>query len=106
MRLMFSSLSRSGSWQANWVLYPRVLQELARVCRPDSARAVLLTHDNKAFSKVREREGGREGGKGVRGEGGKRVRGEGGKGTRREGGGKGGGGEEKEGGRERKEKEA
>ena len=46
------SIYRCGSWQANWILYPRVLKELGRVCRPSSARAILLTHDNKALSKV------------------------------------------------------
>lgn len=43
---------KSGSLQANWLLYPRMLQETGRVCRPDSARAVLLTHDSKAFSRA------------------------------------------------------
>ena len=36
----------------NWQLYPQALQEMGRVCRPSTARAVLLTHDNKAFSQV------------------------------------------------------
>ena len=45
-------MCRSGSRTANWELYPKALSEMARVCRPHSGRAVLLTHDNKALSKV------------------------------------------------------
>ena len=36
----------------NWQLYPQALQEMGRVCRSSTARAVLLTHDNKALSQV------------------------------------------------------
>ena len=42
---------RMGSLRDNRVLYPKVLTELGRVCRA-GARAVLLTHDNKTFSRV------------------------------------------------------
>ena len=45
-------LSRSGRKVDNWELYPSALQELGRVCRPSTARAILLTHDNKALSRV------------------------------------------------------
>ena len=38
----------------NWQLYPQALQEMGRVCRPSTARAVLLTHDNKALSQVQK----------------------------------------------------
>ena len=37
---------------ANWELYPQALEELGRVCRPGTARAVLLTHDSKVLSRV------------------------------------------------------
>jgi 23S rRNA G2445 N2-methylase RlmL len=46
---------KSGSRLANWSLYPKALGELARVCRPQTGRAVLLTHDNKAFSRALQR---------------------------------------------------
>lgn len=42
---------RIGSRQSNWHLYPRVLQELARVGKLDTGRACLLTHDRKCISK-------------------------------------------------------
>ena len=41
---------------ANWVLYPKALREMARVCRPSTARAVLLTHDHKALSRAVQRD--------------------------------------------------
>ena len=47
---------RSGSRLANWELYPRALREMGRVCRPETARAVLLTHDHKALSKAVQRD--------------------------------------------------
>jgi tRNA G10 N-methylase Trm11 len=47
---------KSGSRTANWELYPKALSEMARVCRPHSGRAVLLTHDNKALSKSVQRD--------------------------------------------------
>ena len=37
---------------ANWELYPQALEELGRVCRPGTARAILLTHDSKVLSRV------------------------------------------------------
>lgn len=43
---------RSGSRMGNWRLYPQALQEMGRVCRPLTGRAVLLTHDNRALSQV------------------------------------------------------
>lgn len=45
-------LSRSGSRWANRELYPRVLKELARVCRQNTGRACLLTQDKKCFVQV------------------------------------------------------
>lgn len=41
-----------GSRKKNWDLYPSCLREMARVCRPASGKAVLLTQDKKCFSKV------------------------------------------------------
>lgn len=41
-----------GSKKRNWDLYPSCLREMARVCRPGSGKAVLLTQDKKCFSKV------------------------------------------------------
>lgn len=41
-----------GSRKKNWDLYPSCLREMARVCRPGSGKAVLLTQDKKCFSKV------------------------------------------------------
>ncbi|XP_047439489.1 THUMP domain-containing protein 3 [Mugil cephalus] len=49
---------RMGSRKKNWDLYPSCLREMARVCRPDSGRAVLLTQDKKCFAKVVSRMGG------------------------------------------------
>uniref|UniRef100_UPI00358E40D5 tRNA (guanine(6)-N2)-methyltransferase THUMP3 isoform X2 n=1 Tax=Myxine glutinosa TaxID=7769 RepID=UPI00358E40D5 len=43
---------RIGSKKRNWELYPSCLQEMARVCRPGSGRAVLLTHDKKCMVKT------------------------------------------------------
>ena len=54
---VWGGLGRSGSRLANWSLYPKALGELARVCRPQTGRAVLLTHDNKAFSRALQRNG-------------------------------------------------
>ncbi len=44
--------NRSGKKVDNRVLYPLALEELGRVCKPTTSRAVLLTHDNKSLSKV------------------------------------------------------
>ncbi|XP_077545456.1 tRNA (guanine(6)-N(2))-methyltransferase THUMP3-like [Haemaphysalis longicornis] len=41
---------RMGSRPDNRVLYPRLLQELGRVARPRTGRAVLLTQDKKSLS--------------------------------------------------------
>uniref|UniRef100_A0A224Z0Z1 THUMP domain-containing protein 3 n=1 Tax=Rhipicephalus zambeziensis TaxID=60191 RepID=A0A224Z0Z1_9ACAR len=41
---------RMGSRPDNRVLYPKLLQELARVARPRTGRAVLLTQDKKSLS--------------------------------------------------------
>lgn len=41
-----------GSKKKNWDLYPLCLREMARVCRPGSGKAVLLTQDKKCFAKV------------------------------------------------------
>uniref|UniRef100_S4R896 THUMP domain containing 3 n=1 Tax=Petromyzon marinus TaxID=7757 RepID=S4R896_PETMA len=43
---------RMGSRRRNWDLYPACLLELARVCRPGTGRAALLTQDKKCMSKV------------------------------------------------------
>uniref|UniRef100_A0A8C4NGH6 THUMP domain containing 3 n=1 Tax=Eptatretus burgeri TaxID=7764 RepID=A0A8C4NGH6_EPTBU len=43
---------RIGSKKRNWELYPSCLQEMARVCRPGTGRAVLLTHDKKCMVKT------------------------------------------------------
>lgn len=43
---------RMGSKKKNWDLYPLCLREMARVCRPGSGKAVLLTQDKKCFAKV------------------------------------------------------
>jgi len=45
-------MHRSGSRVGNWELYPQALEELGRVCRPGTARAVMLTHDTKVLSRV------------------------------------------------------
>ncbi|CAL8338833.1 unnamed protein product [Merluccius merluccius] len=49
---------RMGSRKKNWDLYPSCLREMARVCRPGSGTAVLLTQDKKCFSKAVSRMGG------------------------------------------------
>ncbi|XP_028262467.1 tRNA (guanine(6)-N(2))-methyltransferase THUMP3 [Parambassis ranga] len=49
---------RMGSKKKNWDLYPSCLREMARVCRPGSGKAVLLTQDKKCFSKAISRMGG------------------------------------------------
>ncbi|XP_075893091.1 tRNA (guanine(6)-N(2))-methyltransferase THUMP3 [Nelusetta ayraudi] len=49
---------RMGSKKRNWDLYPSCLREMARVCRPGSGKAVLLTQDKKCFSKAVSRMGG------------------------------------------------
>lgn len=43
---------RSGHKKDNRVLYKEVLLELGRVVRPNSGRAVLLTHDRRTFTRV------------------------------------------------------
>ncbi|XP_051837531.1 tRNA (guanine(6)-N2)-methyltransferase THUMP3 isoform X1 [Antechinus flavipes] len=48
---------RIGSKKKNWNLYPSCLQEMSRVCRPGTGRAVLLTQDRKCFSKALSRMG-------------------------------------------------
>lgn len=49
---------RMGSKKKNWDLYPSCLREMARVCRPGSGKAVLLTQDKKCFAKAISRMGG------------------------------------------------
>ena len=44
---------RSGSKVQNWKLYPKVLGELARVCKQNTGRACLLTQDKKCILQVR-----------------------------------------------------
>ncbi|XP_027719533.1 THUMP domain-containing protein 3 [Vombatus ursinus] len=48
---------RIGSKKRNWNLYPSCLQEMSRVCRPGTGRAVLLTQDRKCFAKALSRMG-------------------------------------------------
>ncbi|XP_018410719.1 PREDICTED: THUMP domain-containing protein 3 [Nanorana parkeri] len=48
---------RIGSKKKNWDLYPACLQEMSRVCRAGTGRAVLLTHDRKCFVKALARAG-------------------------------------------------
>uniref|UniRef100_A0A8C8DUH5 THUMP domain containing 3 n=1 Tax=Oryzias sinensis TaxID=183150 RepID=A0A8C8DUH5_9TELE len=55
---MLSSTQIMGSRKKNWDLYPSCLREMARVCRPGSGKAVLLTQDKKCFSKAISRMGG------------------------------------------------
>lgn len=49
---------RMGSRKKNWDLYPSCLREMARVCRPGTGKAALLTQDKKCFSKAISRMGG------------------------------------------------
>ncbi|XP_056130872.1 THUMP domain-containing protein 3 isoform X2 [Lampris incognitus] len=49
---------RMGSRKKNWDLYPSCLREMARVCKPGSGKAVLLTQDKKCFAKAISRMGG------------------------------------------------
>ncbi|XP_076870456.1 tRNA (guanine(6)-N(2))-methyltransferase THUMP3 [Brachyhypopomus gauderio] len=49
---------RMGSRKKNWDLYPSCLREMARVCRPGTGRAVLLTQDKKCFIKALAKMGG------------------------------------------------
>uniref|UniRef100_A0A3Q1HJI2 THUMP domain-containing protein n=1 Tax=Anabas testudineus TaxID=64144 RepID=A0A3Q1HJI2_ANATE len=49
---------RMGSRKKNWDLYPSCLREMARVCRPGTGKAVLLTQDKKCFAKAISRMGG------------------------------------------------
>ncbi|XP_072238317.1 tRNA (guanine(6)-N2)-methyltransferase THUMP3 [Leuresthes tenuis] len=49
---------RMGSRKKNWDLYPSCLREMARVCRPGSGKAVILTQDKKCFAKAISRMGG------------------------------------------------
>uniref|UniRef100_A0A8C5EPK3 THUMP domain-containing protein n=1 Tax=Gouania willdenowi TaxID=441366 RepID=A0A8C5EPK3_GOUWI len=49
---------RMGSRKKNWDLYPSCLREMARVCRPGSGKAVLLTQDKKCFAKAISKMGG------------------------------------------------
>ncbi|XP_072438798.1 tRNA (guanine(6)-N2)-methyltransferase THUMP3 [Chiloscyllium punctatum] len=48
---------RIGSRRKNWDLYPACLQEMGRVCRPETGRAALLTQDKKCFVKAMSRMG-------------------------------------------------
>lgn len=43
---------RSGRKVDNRELYPLALEELGRVCKPNTSRAILLTHDNRTLSRV------------------------------------------------------
>uniref|UniRef100_A0AAY5L3J8 THUMP domain containing 3 n=1 Tax=Esox lucius TaxID=8010 RepID=A0AAY5L3J8_ESOLU len=49
---------RMGSRKNNWDLYPSCLKEMARVTRPGSGKAVILTQDKKCFQKAISRMGG------------------------------------------------
>ncbi|XP_062328850.1 THUMP domain-containing protein 3 isoform X2 [Osmerus eperlanus] len=49
---------RMGSRKKNWDLYPSCLREMARVCRPGTGKAALLTQDKKCFAKAVSRMGG------------------------------------------------
>ncbi|XP_077055177.1 tRNA (guanine(6)-N(2))-methyltransferase THUMP3 [Siphateles boraxobius] len=49
---------RMGSKKKNWELYPLCLREMARVCKPGTGKAVLLTQDKKCFSKAMLQMGG------------------------------------------------
>ena len=41
-----------GSKKQNWELYKEGLIEMARVCKPGTGRAVLLTQDKKCLGRV------------------------------------------------------
>ncbi|XP_073809169.1 tRNA (guanine(6)-N(2))-methyltransferase THUMP3 isoform X2 [Danio rerio] len=43
---------RVGSRKKNWELYPLCLREMARVCKPGTGKAALLTQDKKCFTKA------------------------------------------------------
>ncbi|XP_013401372.1 THUMP domain-containing protein 3-like [Lingula anatina] len=43
---------RLGSTMDNRVLYPKALTEMARVCKPKTGRACLLTHDRRSIAKA------------------------------------------------------
>ena len=43
---------KSGSKHENWNLYPKALEEMARVCCAGSGRAVLLTQDKRVMGQV------------------------------------------------------
>lgn len=43
---------KSGSKHENWNLYPKALEEMARVCCAKSGRAVLLTQDKRVMGQV------------------------------------------------------
>ena len=49
--LLFSPC-RLGNRKNNWSLYHKCLEEMARVCRPGTGRAVLLTQDKKCMVQV------------------------------------------------------
>lgn len=46
---------KSGSKHENWKLYPKALEEMARVCHVGSGRAVLLTQDKRVMGQVLNR---------------------------------------------------
>ena len=46
---------KSGSKHENWELYPKALEEMARVCVAESGRAVLLTQDKRVMGQVLNR---------------------------------------------------
>lgn len=48
---------KSGSKHENWKLYPKALEEMARVCSAGSGRAVLLTQDKRVMGQVLNRSG-------------------------------------------------
>jgi 23S rRNA G2445 N2-methylase RlmL len=45
---------RSGSKADNRVLYPKILNSMARVVKPVTGRAVLLTQDKNSMFKVNQ----------------------------------------------------
>ncbi|XP_072176041.1 tRNA (guanine(6)-N(2))-methyltransferase THUMP3-like [Diadema setosum] len=46
---------RMGSRRNNWSLYRQCLEEMARVCRPKTSRAVVLTQDKKCMAQTLQR---------------------------------------------------